>query len=182
MPLASSLILQQNCLKSHRRSTFGSYYGKIDPKEKKETETFSPLDWRLWATHPTPGAFPAGLSSCGQAAPGMAARPPARSTASCWCRGRGWPAPRWRRPPWTGSRWPPAWLAGGGRGRGDTQWHTDQTTQADSLDTCTHTSTQVRMIHVIHTDTTGDTLVFVLTWEIAQEQSQSQVCTSREAP
>lgn len=37
--------------------------------------------------------------------------------------------------------------------------------------THTHTHT-VRMIHVIHTDRTSDTLVLVLTWEIAQEQSQ----------
>lgn len=40
MPLASSLILQQNSLKSHRRSTLGSYYGKIDPKKKGKVKLF----------------------------------------------------------------------------------------------------------------------------------------------
>lgn len=108
---------------------------------------------RILAAHLAPGVFPAVLSSGGHVAPDMAAHPPERNTASCWCRGRGWPAPRWRRPPSTGSRWPPGWLAGGGRGRGDIQWHTDQTTQADSLDTCAHTYTRTRT----HTHSTHDT-------------------------
>lgn len=95
----------------------------------------------LSVTHRGPGGFQPVLSCDDRVPPGREDRRHVRNIVSCWWRGRGRPTPRWRHPPPTGSRWPLGWLAGAGRGRGDTQWHTDQTTQTDSLDTCAHVHT-----------------------------------------